>query len=304
MSSKPKDWCYWGDKLRPAVEAASDIAARLGVSWPKVNENGDRILDEKPVKTNLADGHYMYSVSGEMWWFGRRVTVLGTAASNKPFFSQAGKDKDGNPLYKPVDEIDEPSVMKNAMTNFIVNGLMLITGMKNVTTEELQKAGINVDSIPRVSFKEDFKPQTLTEDGKAQMNWINNFLIRLVGDEVDKKQEWLAEETKWKVKSGKDKGKEIPGKKHLKELKPGQIPFVYRGAKEQVGKLLSTLATELYKDKAEREKKLTDFTTIEVQETGEILTGTSDVSKMSADALCKCYDALLNEQLDKKASEG
>ena len=291
--TKPKDWCLFGETLHMTVQAAEDVAAKVGISWPSVDGNGSDLI--KKEKITIANGHYAYIYTAEFWWFGRRITAQGKAASNKPFFSTRG----GQAL--PADEVDEPNVMQSAYSNLIINGVRRVTGLHNVDLEDL-KGHINTDLIPRVNFKEEFKQAPLDQGGKDQLTNLNLLLSRLVGDEVAKKQDWLQKETSFTVKSGKDKGKTIPGKKSLKDLTPKQIPFVYRSCKAQFTKETETLAESVYPNKEAREKALIKATTITVEESGEIIAGVSDLKSMSVDVLCKCYDTLLGAQLDQKAS--
>jgi hypothetical protein len=287
--TKPKDWCLFGETLHMRVQAAEDIASKVGISWPSVDQTGSQLIIKE--KINIANGHYAYIYSGEFWWFGRRITAQGKAASNKPFFAKRGDE------IIPADEVDEPNVMQAAYSNLIVNGVRRVTGLHNVDLDDL-KEHINIEAIPKVSFKEEFKKAPMDESGKKQIEWLNQFLTRLVGDEVDKKQAWLEKETTWKNKEGK----QIPGKKSLKDLSVKQIPFVYRNAMGQLAKNVGERAKAIFPDKATRDKELIVFSSVELGD-GEVEVGISAISNMSASALCQVYDRLLNVELDQQAAK-
>jgi hypothetical protein len=261
--TKPKDWCLFGETLHMRVQAAEDIASKVGISWPSVDQTGSQLIIKE--KINIANGHYAYIYSGEFWWFGRRITAQGKAASNKPFFAKRGDE------IIPADEVDEPNVMQAAYSNLIVNGVRRVTGLHNVDLDDL-KEHINIEAIPKVSFKEEFKKAPMDESGKKQIEWLNQFLTRLVGDEVDKKQAWLEKETTWKNKEG------------------------------QLAKNVGERAKAIFPDKATRDKELIVFSSVELGD-GEVEVGISAISNMSASALCQVYDRLLNVELDQQAAK-
>jgi len=268
--TKPKDWCMFGETLHMTVKAAQDIAAKLGVSWPEVK------FQEIP----LAENGYAYIYTGQFEWFGRTISAQGKASSNKPFFSQRGGEK------IPVDEVDRPNVMQAAYSNLVVNGVRRITGLHNLTLEDLKENKIDTSQIPNVSFKQDFKAEAIDEQGRNQLRWINEFLIFLVGDDKKAKQAWLKDETAWKDKSGK----EVPGRDSLAKLTAKQIPYVYKSARDLLEIKATELLTKLYENEKDWSPVLKAASAYE--ENDETIVGTDKIKEMSSQALCQTVDKL------------
>jgi hypothetical protein len=189
--------------------------------------------------------------------------------------------------------------MQAAYTNLIVNGVRRITGLHNLTIDDLKSLGkMNIDLIPRVVYKEDFKPATVGASEQKSLEWIQSFLALIHGDNTDKKREWLEKETSFKAKDGK----QIPGKRSTKELTAKQIPFVYRAARQLVISEIEKLAKELWGEKTERDKKLIQYSAVPL-ENNEIEVGVSEPDKMSNVALGVCYEKLFNLKLDQQAKK-
>lgn len=113
---------------------------------------GLRIKDVKSDKRNSQDekgSFYFYVYTGvvEMGTGKDSIEAVGTCSSKDQFFAKKGG------VLKPLSEIDETNIMKAAYTNMVVNGITRLLGLRNLTWEQLQKAGLNTDKIVKVNYQ-------------------------------------------------------------------------------------------------------------------------------------------------------
>lgn len=132
------DWNDQGGKPYMAVSGAEKVARLFGISWR---------LDP-PIREDHDDGHFDYSFKGYFSMGTAEIEVVGTRSSKDPFF---GGSKD-RPI--PPSEIDRNDVKKGAMTNCLGNGISRLLGIRNMTWEELEQAGIKRDSVGRVKYRD------------------------------------------------------------------------------------------------------------------------------------------------------
>lgn len=132
------DWNDQGGKPYMAVSGAEKVARLFGISWR---------LDE-PVREDHDDGHFDYSFKGYFSMGTAEIEVIGTRSSKDPFFA-GSKEKQ-----VPPSEIDRNDVKKGAMTNCIGNGISRLLGIRNLTWEELDEAGIKKSNVGKVTYRD------------------------------------------------------------------------------------------------------------------------------------------------------
>ncbi len=276
--TQPEDWVVFGNTIYLQSTGCERIANILGVSWPRTDQFGNEILTIE--KINLKDGHYTYVVQGEFHWYGRRVTITGKAASNRPFFSSRGGE------LVPADEVDEGNVRQAAWSNFIVNGVMRILGLRGLTKKELAENGINLDQVGKVQFKQNKPKEDLTDHDHEQLQYIDQWLTILASIENGDKGDILQEMTSFKTKEGK----EIKGKRDVKDLTKRQIPYVYTNVKKIFATKANEIGTEIYPDINERKSAYKKLST--VQEGNSIEQGHEMIRNMSNKQLTTLFDEL------------
>lgn len=132
-----QDWTDQGGKPYLQVSGSEKVARLFGISWR---------LDEA-VREEHPDGHFSYTMKGYFSMGSAEIEVVGTRSSSDPFFG-GSKDRP-----KPVSEIDRNDVKKGAMTNCIGNGISRLLGIRNLTWEELEEAGISQAKTGKVNYK-------------------------------------------------------------------------------------------------------------------------------------------------------
>lgn len=133
------DWTDQGGKPYLQVSGSEKVGRLFGISWR---------IDE-PTIDHEDGGHYGYTYKGYFTLGGVTIEVIGARSTKDPFFK---KYKDGAEL--PVSAIDKGDVKKAAYTNLLGSGITRILGLRNLTWEELQAAGISQAEVSKVDFKE------------------------------------------------------------------------------------------------------------------------------------------------------
>ena len=133
------DWTDQGGKPYLQVSGSEKVGRLFGISWR---------IDE-PTIDHEDGGHYGYTYKGYFTLGGVTIEVIGARSTKDPFFK---KYKDGAEL--PISAIDKGDVKKAAYTNLLGSGITRILGLRNLTWEELEAAGISQGSVSKVDFKE------------------------------------------------------------------------------------------------------------------------------------------------------
>jgi hypothetical protein len=137
------DWVDQAGKPYLQASGGEKVARAFGISW--------RI--DPPVYESLDGGHFSYTYKGYFTLGGTTIEAIGTRSSKDGFFKKYGpKDDKGKRTELPSSEIDKGDVQKSAYTNLIGNGITRLLGIRNLTYEELQAAGISVDKITKVDY--------------------------------------------------------------------------------------------------------------------------------------------------------
>ncbi len=206
--TNPQDWVDEGGKPYPQASGSEKIARLFGISW--------RI--DQPLYVVEEDGHYRYEYKGYFSLGNVEIEVIGVRSSRDPFFA-GSKD-----YPKPISEINKGNVQKSALTNCIANGVTRLLGLRNLTWEDLEEAGINKDSVNRV----DFKKKEMSSDGKKLRDEIESMLMEMCGDDKAKFAAALQKVTSF---TGQD-GKEIRGKSKLEDISEKAIPVNHEKVKK------------------------------------------------------------------------
>lgn len=142
------DWTDQGGKPYLQVSGGEKVARLFGISW----------TISEPIFEAEEGGHFSYTYTGTFSLSGASIEAVGTRSSKDGFFKKYGnKDEDGNKTVLPPSEIDKGDVKKSAYTNLIGNGITRLLGIRNLTWEELDTAGIKKDNVGKVDYKKDGK---------------------------------------------------------------------------------------------------------------------------------------------------
>lgn len=148
-------WCDMQGKPYLMGAGAEVVALRCGVSWKNTvtkkewreDEGGKYYLYVYEADFTLGHGPFAHTLE----------KIPGTCSSRDQFIGTNFKDgKDARAL----SEIEEGSIMKGAMTNMIVNGVTRVTGIRNMTWEQLKALGIEQGGAARITYADGAKGGT------------------------------------------------------------------------------------------------------------------------------------------------
>lgn len=181
-STNSRDWSDQGGEPYLESTGVEKAARRFGV----------RIFDVEIEKEDFEDDkgkYYVYTVSGKASISKRdTIEVIGTRSSRDKFFSKQGNG------FKPIQDVDLPNIKKSAYTNFYVNAVTRLLGLRGLTWEELAQYGITKDGKASVKYdKGANKAEASKRTEQAEMNakkpyWTSEyndktFLWAIVGDD-------------------------------------------------------------------------------------------------------------------------
>lgn len=133
------DWVDQDGHPYLCASGAEKIARLFGVCWKDVKCEKIFSSDEK--------GQFYYFEYTAIFTLGNdSITSVGTCSQKDKFFAVAKGQ------IKPASEIDETNIRKAAYSNMIVNGVSRILGIRNLTWEQLQGAGIERDKTAKVQY--------------------------------------------------------------------------------------------------------------------------------------------------------
>lgn len=137
----PQDWINQSGKPYLTHAGAEKVARLFGVKISNV--------DTKKVWADDTKGrYYIYKTTGTVSLPGNfdSIEALGTCSQRDKFFAF----KDGQ--WKDTSEIDETNIMKASYSNFVVNGITHLLGLRNLTWEQLAVAHITPASVVKVEY--------------------------------------------------------------------------------------------------------------------------------------------------------
>jgi hypothetical protein len=187
--TRPQDWVVMGSRLYLQGTGADRLAPIWGISYGGLQVH----------REDFADGSFAYVVSGwvESKLLGIRLEIQGGRSSKDSFFANQRNGVD------PVD------VRKAALTNWKVRAICSITGLHNLTPEDVQDAGFDISRIPRIEYqtKQDgtrsqgtTQEKTSAADAKTKL-WQR--LLKVAGGDKSLACKLLERVSEFQTKSGK-----------------------------------------------------------------------------------------------------
>ncbi len=174
--------------------------------------NTERIVDEK------GDAYYDYEIWGTLEIDGRTIDIMGNCSTRSDFFGTKGGE------YKPLSEIDIPSIKQAAITNLWNHACVRGLGLKSMTLEDLKAAGMNIEKIGSVAYSQGSQGgSTITPEEKQQQVRMGNWLLEMNGGD---KAAAGANLTKLTAFMGKD-GKEVAGLDSCAKLTGKRLAIAY-----------------------------------------------------------------------------
>ena len=207
-----RDWTLQDGSPYLGHSGAEKVARLFGVKISNVNI--------KKESTDDSEGKfYIYIITGKCSLPGDMdsIEAIGTCSQRDSFFSKAKGER------RPTSEIDETNIMKAAYSNFMVNGITHLLGLRNLTVEQLTDAGVDLSKVLQVGFKKRTQKisKTLEEDSKKLRQRIDDMAIQMSGGDEEAMKKILKANSLFTVKDdeGKDVDKFIDDIKYLTSAK-------------------------------------------------------------------------------------
>ena len=193
-----RDWTLQDGSPYLGHSGAEKVARLFGIKISGVGQTKEMTEDSE-------GRFYIYKTTGKVSLPGDMdsIEAIGTCSQRDSFFSKAqGQRKDSN-------QIDETNIMKASFSNFVVNGITHLLGLRNLTIEQLTDAGIDLSKVLQVGFKKGTQKidKTLKEDSKKLRQRIDDMAIQMSGGDEEAKKKILKDNSKFTVKD--EEGKDV-----------------------------------------------------------------------------------------------
>ena len=176
--TKPSDWVLQGGTVPYLMErGAQNIANMWGVNITTDEPKFHWVEDEK-------GKYYMYTVHGRAHarQLGRVIEDEGICTSRDKFF---GRTSEG---FKELSEVDLPNVRRKAMTNLYNRLIKRVTGLINVTLDDLKAAEFDIGAMATVTYRKGAEKATqrLSKDALETREKLWTLCLELAaGDETE-----------------------------------------------------------------------------------------------------------------------
>lgn len=214
-----RDWVDQSGNPYLAHSGAEKVARLFGIKISNITTMKDWTED-------TMGKYYIYKTEGKVSLPGNidSIEALGTCSQRDGFFAKAKGE------WLDTIEIDETNIMKASYSNFIVNGITHLLGLRNLTWEQVEKAGVDRKKVMKIDYQkgsEKVKKTATPEEIKKQKE-IWDWLMQITGGNDELARERLKLESSFKAKDGKF----VEGKTDPKYLTDKWLNITHRKIKE------------------------------------------------------------------------
>jgi len=137
-----RDWVNQNGNPYLVHSGAEKVARLFGISLSDIKT-------EKIWAEDSKGRYYIYKTTGRATLPGKfdSIEALGTCSQRDKFFAKSGNE------WKDTLEIDETNIMKASYSNFVVNAVTHLLGLRNITWDVLKEAGIDMPKVQKVEYK-------------------------------------------------------------------------------------------------------------------------------------------------------
>lgn len=209
-ATTPRDWIDESGSPYLMGSGADKVIRTFALSLWDVESKMIWTEDEK-------SRYYYFSVQGKVG-FNRNefIECIGTCSSRDDFFAKR------NGEYLPLSQVEIGNIEKSAYTNFMVNACGRFLGLRGLTWDIVTKTtGIkkgDCDSVKYTTKKGERDSDTLDQEKR-----LRAYVLAINNDNQKEAADWLYKETSWEKE-----GKNIAGKKNLKNLSQKQVTFLFK----------------------------------------------------------------------------
>jgi len=215
-----RDWVNQNGNPYLVHSGAEKVARLFGITLSDIKT-------EKIWADDTKGKYYIYKTTGKAILPGKfdSIEALGTCSQRDPFFGKAKGE------FLDTVEIDETNIMKASYSNFTVNAITHLLGLRNLTWEELKDAGIDKSKIQEIKYQSGSQKvkKTATPEEVKRQKEIWDWLMQITAGNDELARERLKLETGFQPKDGSDF---VEGKKDPKYLTGKWLNITHRKIKE------------------------------------------------------------------------
>jgi len=215
-----RDWVNQNGNPYLVHSGAEKVARLFGITLSDIKT-------EKIWADDTKGKYYIYKTTGKAILPGKfdSIEALGTCSQRDPFFGKAKGE------FLDTVEIDETNIMKASYSNFTVNAITHLLGLRNLTWEELKDAGIDKSKIQEIKYQSGSQKvkKTATPEEVKRQKEIWDWLMQITAGNDKLARERLKLETGFQPKDGSDF---VEGKKDPKYLTGKWLNITHRKIKE------------------------------------------------------------------------
>jgi len=141
-----RDWVNQNGNPYLVHSGAEKVARLFGISLSNIKM-------ERMWAEDTKGKYYIYKHTGTAALPGRfdSIEALGTCSQRDAFFGRVSGE------LRDTSEIDETNIMKASYSNFVVNAITHLLGLRNITWDQLNEAGIDEKSVQEIKYEKDSK---------------------------------------------------------------------------------------------------------------------------------------------------
>lgn len=156
-----QDWVDQQGKPYLQSSGAEKLITKFGIKISDTRFEREQFDDDEGV-------HYLYTVYGTAsLQNGTSLEVIGTCDTRDKFFG-TNKGK-----FKPIQDVNLANIKKKAYTNFLVNAVTRLLGLRNLDWESL--GGIGVTAGTKVEYKNKKETTVVKDQDTKKPYWTSEY---------------------------------------------------------------------------------------------------------------------------------
>jgi len=190
-----RDWVDQSGNPYLVHSGAEKVARLFGVKLSNIKT--ERFMSE-----DTKGKYYIYKTTGTAALPGRydSIEAVGTCSQRDKFWAFRNNE------WRDSIEIDETNILKASYTNFVVNSITHLLGLRNITWDMLEKAGIKRSGIQKVEYGKGSQKSdaTLSKKDMETRQKLWDILISMSAGAEDEAKFLLHRFTAFKDDKGKE----------------------------------------------------------------------------------------------------
>lgn len=181
-----RDWVNQNGEPYLVHSGAEKVARLFGVTLSDIKT-------EKIIAEDTRGKFYIYKTTGKAVLPGKfdSIEALGTCSQRDKFFAKSGE------AWLDTIEIDETNIMKASYSNFVVNAITHLLGLRNLTWDQLKEAGIDKSKILEIKYGKGTQKvsKTLSKEAIEIRKKIYDMALQMAGGDEKEASTFIKQES-------------------------------------------------------------------------------------------------------------